>query len=150
MENWNECSFNGENPILLFSKSILARLYAEQVHNECHLGVSALAAKIRAKYWIVGVRKLLKSIKFHCVTCRKLGERLHQQRMGPLPPYRLKPAPAWSYTSLDMFGPLEIKGGGAKNEPEQRDMACYLIACLAGLFIWMWQLTMIRKRFYRF
>jgi hypothetical protein len=30
--------------------------------------------------------------------------------MGVLPPYRMKPAPAWSYTSIDLFGPLEIKG----------------------------------------
>ena len=30
--------------------------------------------------------------------------------MGQIPVDRLKPAPAWSYTSLDLFGPYEIKG----------------------------------------
>ena len=34
--------------------------------------------------------------------------------MGPLPAYRLKPTPPWSYTSIDMFGPLKIKGEGNK------------------------------------
>ena len=101
---------NAKSPVLLSSKSVVAQLYARKVHNECHLGISALASKIRAKYWIVGIRQLLKSIKFHCVTCRKLGAELQQQRMGPLPSFRLKPAPAWSYTSLDLFGPFEIKG----------------------------------------
>ena len=44
------------------------------------------------------------------MTCRKLGAKLQQQSMGPLPSFRLRPAPAWSYTSLDLFGPFEIKG----------------------------------------
>ena len=30
--------------------------------------------------------------------------------MGPLPEYRMKPAPPWSYTSLDIFGPMKVKG----------------------------------------
>ena len=30
--------------------------------------------------------------------------------MGQLPQERLKPAPAWSSTSLDYFGPFEIRG----------------------------------------
>ena len=30
--------------------------------------------------------------------------------MGQLPQERLKPAPAWSFTSLDFFGPFEIRG----------------------------------------
>lgn len=30
--------------------------------------------------------------------------------MGKIPTERLQPAPAWSYTSVDFFGPYEIKG----------------------------------------
>ena len=110
MESWRECSYNNENPILLSAKSEFAKLYARKVHNESHLGVSAIAAKIRSKYWIVGLRKHLRSIKFHCVECRRLDHTLEKQLMGQLPAYRLKPAPAWAYTSLDLFGPFDIKG----------------------------------------
>ena len=30
--------------------------------------------------------------------------------MSPLPDVRLQPAPAWSSVSLDLFGPIEIRG----------------------------------------
>ena len=109
-EDWTECSDIKENPILLSSRSKFAQLYAKKVHDESHLGISALTAKIRIKYWIVGIRRLLKSIRFRCVTCHRLAQKLQQQRMGPLPAYRLKPTPPWSYTSIDMFGPLKIRG----------------------------------------
>jgi len=114
MESWRECTYNNENPILLSAKSGFAKLYASKIHDEAHLGVSATAAKIRAKYWIVGLRKLLRSIKFRCVICKKLGHELQKQCMGQLPAYRLKPAPAWSYTGLDLFGPFDIKGEANK------------------------------------
>ena len=34
---------NAKSPVLLSSKSVVAQLYARKVHNECHLGISALA-----------------------------------------------------------------------------------------------------------
>jgi len=114
MESWRECTYNDTNPILLSAKSAFTKLYATKIHYESHLGVSATAAKIRSKFWVVGLRKLLRSIKFHCVGCRKLDHVLQKQYMGQLPAYRLKPAPAWSYTSLDLFGPFDIKGEANK------------------------------------
>ena len=110
LEAWNAHSYNEKNPVLLSSKSSLARLYANKIHNECHLGVSSVIAKIRRKFWIVGIRSLVKSIRYRCVTCRKLDKMLQQQIMGKIPAERLKPAPAWNYTSTDLFGPFEIKG----------------------------------------
>ena len=65
---------------------------------------------LRQKYWIVGVTRMLKSIKYKCVACRKLDLKTQSQVMGLISYDRLKPAPAWSYTSLDIFGPFDIKG----------------------------------------
>ena len=110
LERWSQHTYNSSNPILLSAKTKFAHLYAIKIHNEGHLGVSATVAKIRAKFWIVGVRQLVKSIKFRCVKCRKMNKDMQQQIMGQIPEERLRPAPAWSYISLDLFGPFAIKG----------------------------------------
>ena len=53
--------------------------------------------------------RILKSIKYRCVQCRKLDLKVGNQIVGCTSKDRLKPVPAGSYTSLDIFGPLEIK-----------------------------------------
>ena len=110
LETWQDHTYNSQSPILLSSKSRLAQLYARKIHNECHLGVSAVTAKIREKFWIVGLRNLVRSIRYKCTLCRRLDKSLQEQTMGEIPAERLKPAPAWSYTSVDYFGPFEIRG----------------------------------------
>ena len=110
IESWEEHTYNRKNPILLHAECQLAKLYAQHVHDTCHLGISSVAVKVRSKYWIVGLRSLLKSIQYKCVTCRKLKCEVQQQIMGHVPNERLSPAPAWSYTSVDLFGPYSIKG----------------------------------------
>ena len=51
---------------------------------------------------------LVKSIKNKCLQFGKDSELLQFQVTGQLPQERLKPAPTWSFTSLDFFGPFEI------------------------------------------
>jgi len=110
IENWAGHTYNNTNPILLTSKSRFAQLYVQYVHNICHLGTSAVASKVRAKFWVVGLRKLLRSIQYKCVTCKKQNGQCQQQIMGQLPEERTKPVPQWSYVSLDLFGPYPIRG----------------------------------------
>ena len=114
LESWSSHTYNDKPPVLLSSKSRLAQLYAQYVHDRCHLGISATASKVRAKFWVVGLRQLLKSIKFRCTTCKKSDRQLQQQIMGKLPEERLNPAPAWSYVSMDLFGPYSIRGEANK------------------------------------
>ena len=114
LESWSGHTYNDKQPILLSSKSRLAQLYAQYVHDSCHLGISATASKIRGKFWIIGLRQLLKSIKFRCTICKKSDGQFQQQIMGKLPAERLNPAPAWSYVSIDLFGPYSIRGEANK------------------------------------
>jgi hypothetical protein len=107
LESWRNHTYNNKPPVLLSSKCRLAQLYAQHEHDRCHLAVSAVDAKIQTKFWIVGLRNLLRSIRFKCVRCKKLDQDLQQQMMGRIPRERLNPAPAWSYTSLDLFGPYQ-------------------------------------------
>ena len=114
LEEWSGHTYDNQNPIVLSSKSKVAVLYARKIHELCHLGVSTIVSKIRRKFWIVGARNLVKSIRHKCSSCRKLDRALQNQVMGKIPAERLKPAPAWSYSSLDLFGPFEIRGEANK------------------------------------
>ena len=110
VEKWAQDSYNCNRPVLLSAKGRLAQLYAQHIHQTCHLGTSAVAAKVQSKYWIVGLRKLLKTIQFRCITCKRIGGKTQQQAMGQLPEERTKPAPPWTHVSLDYFGPYPIRG----------------------------------------
>ena len=113
-EKWMNISYNKEALILLPYNHPVARLYTQQIHIDQHLcgytGSSATTSKVRLKVWIVKLERMVKSIKQHCVTCRKINKRPENQIMGQLPIDRLKPAPAWHSVSLDYFGPFEIRG----------------------------------------
>ena len=98
-------SYNKSEIVLLPYEHRFSRLYAEHIHYRGHLGVLSTASKIRAKFWIVKLLKLVKSN----VICKKLDKKLNAQIMGKLPVERLKPALAWTYTALDLFGPFKIK-----------------------------------------
>ena len=109
-EKWMQLTYNEEHLILIPYHHPFAKLYATFIHKQDHLGVAATVSKIRLKYWIVNLGKMVKSIRHHCVDCRKLCKKLESQVMAQLPIDRLRPAPCWSSTCLDYFGPFETKG----------------------------------------
>lgn len=61
------------------------------------------------RYTFEKLLKMIQSVKLNCVTCKKLDKKLSGQVMGNLPKERLKPAPPWYSTSIDLFGPFTIR-----------------------------------------
>ena len=110
LESWMKTSYNSEELILLPFDHQLSYLYVTKIHNECHSGVSATVCRVRLRFWIVKLEKLVRKIRFNCVICRKNTRKTVDQIMAPLPEARLKPSPAWSHTSLDLFGPFAVRG----------------------------------------
>ena len=110
VEAWLQSCYNNDKPILLPKDHPLSYLYAKHVHDRGHLGVSTVVSKIRERYWIINLYNIVKSIRYNCVTCKRLDQKIESQVMAPLPSARLKPAPAWTTTSIDMFGPFKIRG----------------------------------------
>ena len=109
-EKWLEMSYNqGEVPLLPFRHE-LSRLYAKHIHEEGHQGVSATTSKVRSRFWVIGLPRIVTSIRYNCVTCKKLDKKTTTQLMGWLPQERLKPAPAWNCTAVDLFSPFRIRG----------------------------------------
>ena len=73
-------------------------------------GVATTAGKVRAKYWILRVHDLAKTIKFMCVICGEMKPKTETQIMANLPQHRTTPGSRpFQYTSCDYFGPLTVE-----------------------------------------
>ena len=93
-------------------------LNAKHIHEEGPQGVSLTTSKVRSRFWIIGLPRMVKSIRYNCVTCNKLDNQTATQLMGQLPQEGLKVAPAWNCTAVDLFGSVRIRG-----EPQAKRMA---------------------------
>nr|XP_027213272.1 uncharacterized protein LOC113806347 [Penaeus vannamei] len=77
---------DAKHPVILPHAHHISRLIVESCHlNTGHAGVERVLAEIRRKFWILKGRKLVKSVVYSCVTCKKMfGKTVHQQ-MANLP-----------------------------------------------------------------
>ena len=130
-ERWNACTWNQQEFVVLPKGNRVSYLIALHEHRKGgHLGVDNTISKIRSKYWIIGIRHLVKSIIAHCIHCKIKKKCTVQQVMSPLPIERLKPSPSFENVGVDYFGPFLVKG-----EVQQRTTGkCYgvLIVCLVS------------------
>ncbi|RXN38928.1 gag-pol fusion poly [Labeo rohita] len=106
IQSWRE---DGTAVPLIPLHSWLATLISREAHDENHEGVAATLLRTRRKAWIVQGRRIVKKIVNDCVTCSKLKAKMCQQMMSDLPPERSQRANPFEYTTLDLFGPFEIK-----------------------------------------
>ena len=102
-------NYNRNRFPILMSKDPIALLWMREVHCEEHSGVTKTLAKSRRRFWIVRGRRVAEKVRKSCYECRKLDKQLAEQQMSPLPDYRLTVAPVFNVTSLDLWGPEEIR-----------------------------------------
>ena len=69
VERWVEMSYNQHEVPLLPKMDDISCLYTKYVHKQGHYGVSATASRVRSRFWIVGLHRITKSIKYNCVVC---------------------------------------------------------------------------------
>ena len=85
-ERWMQATWNKQEFILLPHNHRLSHWIAESEHaKDGHLGVSSTVAKIRSRFWIINVRKIVKSICNKCIKCRKKFKMLCSQAIKDLP-----------------------------------------------------------------
>ena len=79
-----------------------------------HNGVKDTLTEVRSRFWILKGRALVKKVVHQCVICRKFEGRPY---LGPPPPplpeFRVKEDPPFTYTRVDFAGPLYIKASSA-------------------------------------
>ena len=123
-------NYNPEKLVLLSPKHPCTRLILKAMHEVNHRGINYTVARSRIWYWIPQAAKIVKSIKNKCVQCRRLAASAMKQIMSPLPDLRLKPAPVWHFSMVDLAGPVTVKGFG--NQRTSRKTWMVIITCLVS------------------
>ena len=99
--------------IVLDSKNIITDMLIKQYHEKYYHGSNeTILNEIRQKFWIIGLRKKLRSVVSNCTICKILRAHPTNPKMSALPKERLaycmRP---FSHSGLDYFGPMSVKVG---------------------------------------
>ena len=82
---------------------------------KCHLdnyhqGVESRWHELQQKFWILGLKNGLRSIKSRCVLCKNYSADVQVPLMADLFHERVKKVDfPFTYVGVDYFGPLEVK-----------------------------------------
>ena len=107
----NPMTLQGCPQILLPYSHPGTKLLMRRAHMEAtHKGRDSTLSRFRFQYWTPHGSKLAQQVKNQCPLCKLRDRILINQQMGPLPLLRLKPAPAFCNTMVDIFGPFAIRG----------------------------------------
>ena len=106
-----------KHPVFLPRKHPLTKLIVLESHARVgHNKERETLTDIRAKYWIVKGRSLVKLIVHCCVTCRRYeGTPYRAPPPPPLPTFRVSEEPPFTYTGVDYAGPFYVTLPGATN-----------------------------------
>ncbi len=95
-------------PIIPYEARI-SILIAQEAHNANHDSVAGTLLRMRKKAWVIRGRRLAKKVVDSCLICRKIRGKRCQQVMSELPSERQSPSKPFEFTTVDLFGPYEVK-----------------------------------------
>lgn len=112
-----------KNPAIIPGSHHIATLLVRHHHDLLkHQGRHLTEGAVRsAGLWITGGKRLVSSVIYKCITCKKLRGKIAAQKMADLPADRLEPAPPFTNVGVDVFGPWQVitrktRGGSASSK----------------------------------
>ena len=128
--------FTAKHPILLPRKHPYTSLLVDDAHRRVsHNGVKETLTEVRQRYWIVKGRSLVRAAIHRCVTCKKHeGSPFSGPPPPPLPEFRIKEDPAFTYTGVDFAGPLFVRDASSGSS---RKVWICLFTCLVTRAVYL-------------
>lgn len=119
------------NPVIVPNGHV-ATLLVRFFHNKVfHQGRAITEGAVRSHgFWILGGKRLISSIIYSCVVCRKLRRTPQEQKMADLPLDRLTPGPPFTSVGLDVFGPWPVVTRRTRGGSAQSKRWAVLFSCL--------------------
>ena len=119
-------NFETKHPILLHWKHNVVELFLRNEHkNSPHEGTEHVRNIVQQKFWILGIRNALRSIRNKCIRSQKGRAQTKAPEMADLPEERLVASTVLVNVGVDYFGPFTVKIG-RRNEKRW----CCLFTCL--------------------
>ena len=105
-------SYSSQHPVILSGKLPVTKL---MIHFEhlclLHAGPTLLACSLNHHFYILGGRKIIRSITRSCVICQRTSAKPQHQMLGQLPIERLTPDLVFDKVGVDYAGSFYIKYG---------------------------------------
>uniref|UniRef100_A0A8D9FGG8 Integrase catalytic domain-containing protein n=1 Tax=Cacopsylla melanoneura TaxID=428564 RepID=A0A8D9FGG8_9HEMI len=110
--------YDSRHPILLPSKSHLAVLIVRHYHaSSLHGGPKMVQWLVQRRYYIPGLRDLVRKATFKCITCFRFSAKPQEAFMSDLPVSRFAQGRPFVHTGVDLAGPFTLKDGHRRNSP---------------------------------
>ncbi|XP_070066933.1 uncharacterized protein [Drosophila virilis] len=118
IDNIEEVEVCVKRPIILPRRYQLTYPLVEFYHRRYHdLQNEIVVNEVRQRYWVCGLRALVREVSNTCPACRIRRARPKPPGMGDLPIERLSPyTPPFTYTGVDYFGPYDIVVGRGREK----------------------------------
>ena len=108
----SQLNFETKHPILFYWKHHVVELFLQNERkNSHHEGTEHVRNIVQQKFWNLGIRNALRSIKNKCIRCRKGRAQTKAPVMADLPEERLVASKVFSNVGVDYFGPFTVKIG---------------------------------------
>ena len=119
--------YETKHPTLIPADHTVTEMIIRKAHQKVfHNGVGETLAQMRAKYWIVRGRQVVKGVVNKCNTCRRLeGLSYGGPQLSQLPECRVKGGKAFNCIGIDFCGPIYLTNEGE----EMRKSYIALITC---------------------
>ena len=122
-------SFSSQHPIILPGKHLITKLIVHSEHlHLLHAGISLLTCSLSRCYYIIGCRKVVRSITRSCFTCRRSSAKPQSQVFGQLPIERITPDSVFNKVGVDYAGPVYIKHGHVRKPVVVKAYICVFVS----------------------
>ena len=93
-----------------------------------HAGPTLLTSSLNRRYYIIGCRKIVRSITCGCTTCRRSMARPKHQLLGQIPTERIVPDLVFNRVGLDYAGPFILKYGSVRKPSFVKAYVCIFVS----------------------
>ncbi|CAK1595087.1 unnamed protein product [Parnassius mnemosyne] len=120
-----------KHPILIPKLGFLARLLIDEAHkNTLHGGAQLMLSYLHSKFWVIGVKPLIKAHIRKCTICVKSAASAQNPLMGQLPSFRVTPERPFKKSGVDYAGPINIRTTKGRGFQSYKGYIC-LFVCMA-------------------
>ena len=128
-QQYSQVSYSRKHPIILHHKHPLTYLIVHSEHLRLlHAGPTLLTASLSRRYFIVGCKKLVRSVTRGCITCCKFSAKPSPQMIGQFPAKRLTPGPVFDKVGIDFAGPIQVKYAHVRRPVIVKTYVCLLVS----------------------
>ncbi|XP_068247720.1 uncharacterized protein [Palaemon carinicauda] len=103
---FSNLNYDTKHPVIILKGQFAKLLIRFQHRFLKHAVVDTVISSLRNNFWIIGMRRLAKTVIKECLSCRWHNSKPCSQPVAPLPKERVRTSPPFDVTGLDYAGPL--------------------------------------------